>query len=384
MPEHELFILAELFLNDNKSFMRLPKLVLSLGVLTVFLAGCTHKYPVVGAFDDHNEVYLGTVLHNSANGTAYIEVESEKSGVKGRGNSRITYMPAFSMGGGQKGEANLTFDDGRTVIAYWTTKTLTTGYGSGHDQFGNTFQFTFGMSEEEAAEYVTALKREKVNLPDLPPPYRPKETREEVGYSTGSGFFVSDEGHVITNFHVIEDAKEIKVITKSGETLDAQVLKRDPANDVALLQIQGTSKGLTLSDEIVKGESVLTIGYPLVAVQGQESKVTLGHVNALSGVKGDVRFVQIDVPIQPGNSGGPLFNEKGEVIGVVTATLNVIQTLRESGNLPQNVNYAVKSDYVLPLLRKVPELEERRGDYSPSRSELIAEVDRSVVLVIAE
>lgn len=351
--------------------------------LAVFLTGCTYKYPVVGAFDDHNEIYLGTVHHNSANGTAFIEVESEISGVKGRGNSRVTYIPTFSMGGGQRGEADLSFDDGRNVKAYWTTKTLTSGHGSGHDQFGNTFQFTFGMNQKEAAEYVSALKEEKADLPDLPPPYRPKETREEIGYSTGTGFFVSNAGHIITNYHVVEDAKKITIFNADGSSLVAEVLKRDPANDVALLKVESRSSGLELSANIEKGEQVLTIGYPLISVQGQESKVTFGNLNALSGVKGDVRFAQIDVPIQPGNSGGPLLNQQGQVVGIVTATLNVIQTLRESGSLPQNVNYAVKSDYVLPLLRKVPDASPPMTTPS-SRTDLIRQAGDSVVLVVAE
>jgi len=352
--------------------------------VALILGGCTYKYPVVGAFNDHNEIFLGTVHHNSANGTAYIEVESEKTGVKGRGNSRTTYVPVLSMGGGQRGEADLSFDDGRNVKAFWTSKTLTTGYGSGHDQFGNSFQFTFGMSEEEAAEYLETLRLEKAQLPDLPPPYRPKETRKEVGYSTGTGFFISNEGHVITNFHVIEDARSVKVILENGEELSAQVLKRDPANDVALLKIAKASKGLKLSGDIAKGEQVLTIGYPLISVQGQESKVTFGNINALSGIKGDVRFAQIDVPIQPGNSGGPLINQQGEVVGVVTATLNVIQTLRESGSLPQNVNYAVKSDYVLPITRNVPEIPHTPATDKLARSELIKKANKAVVLVVAE
>ncbi|MDP6819526.1 MAG: serine protease, partial [Alphaproteobacteria bacterium] len=99
-----------------------------------------------------------------------------------------------------------------------------------------------------------------------------------------------------------------------------------------------------------RGEEVFTLGYPLISAQGQEQKATLGRINAVSGVNNDVRFYQVDTPIQPGNSGGPIINSHGEVVGVVTATLDEIATLRESGALGQNVNYAVKIAYIFPIL----------------------------------
>lgn len=268
-------------------------------------------------------------------------------------------------------------------MAEWTTITLTSGYGTGLDQFGNTFHFTYGMSDEQANAYINSQRRARVALPELPPPYRPKETRKEKGFATGTGFFVSAVGHMITNFHVIEDCAEITVVTHDGARHRATVLKQDPANDVALLKISASTVPLALSDEIEKGAEVLTIGYPMIAIQGQESKVTFGNVNALSGIQGDIRFTQIDVPVQPGNSGGPLLNEKGEVIGVVTATLPALITLRETGTLPQNVNYAVKSDYVLPLLRGI-EAGQQPHTAAKTRKDIIERGSRSVVLVIAK
>lgn len=353
-------------------------------VLTSLLAtGCIHHYPVVGSFDNHKEVFRGQVHHNSANGTAFIEVTAERSGVKGSGNSVVTYVPFMSFGGGQMGRAVLHFDDGRSVVADWTSLSLTTGYGHGKDQFGNTFKFTFGLSEEEATAYIESQKAAKTNLPELPPPYRPKETRKEKGYATGTGFFVSASGHIITNFHVIEDSADVSIMLQNGEVLLAKILKADPANDVALLKVERSTTPLSLSDKSVKGEQVLTIGFPLISTQGKESKVTFGNINALSGIQGDVRFLQIDVPIQPGNSGGPLFNENGEVIGVVTATLNAINELKRSGTLPQNVNYAVKSDYILPLLKDIP-LPPKVAHGNLKRRDIIEGSNRSVILVIAK
>ncbi len=113
------------------------------------------------------------------------------------------------------------------------------------------------------------------------------------------------------------------------------------------------SRGITLSESsgLARGEEVLTLGYPLIELQGQGQKATFGRINSISGMQGDIRFIQIDVPIQPGNSGGPLLNKKGDVVGIVTSTINSLSTLMTAGHAPQNVNYAVKSDYALPLIR---------------------------------
>ncbi len=134
-----------------------------------------------------------------------------------------------------------------------------------------------------------------------------------------------------------------------------------------------------------KGDEVFTLGFPLVSLQGQAVKATFGHVNALSGLNDDLRFAQVDVPIQPGNSGGPLLDREGRVVGVVASMLNQIEALRLSGALPQNVNYVVKAGPVRALLREelgaVPDVAEPPG--SASKVELVALSERSVALIIA-
>ncbi|MCP4254044.1 MAG: trypsin-like serine protease [Candidatus Scalindua sp.] len=353
-------------------------------MFTISLAGCA-SYPVVGAFDDYNEVFRGTVKANTLTGNNFIEVKSENSGVEGRGRSRVTYASIFSLGGGQKGEADLEFDDGRRVRAFWTSKSLTSGYGSGHDQFGNTFKFTFGMSDQEADSYIRKKKEITVNKPKLPPPYRPKEVRQSQGFSTGTGFFVSESGHVLTNYHVVDGATTITVKDISGALSNARYLKGDSANDVALLKIEAITKPLHVLPyaDIEKGSEVLTLGFPLVQLQGQEQKATFGRVNALSGIGDDVRYIQIDVPLQPGNSGGPLLDHTGSVVGITTSTLNQVYTLKQSGALPQNVNYAVKIDYIVPILRGITTVQNERLMKKPF-TDLIKENESSVVMVIAK
>jgi len=205
---------------------------------------------------------------------------------------------------------------------------------------------------------------------------------------TGTGFFISSVGHLITNHHVIADANEVSISLMNGQSFAAKVIQSDPINDVALLKAETTASPLKMTStiNIIKGDEVFTLGYPLVGLQGQEQKATFGRINALSGVKGDIRFFQIDVPIQPGNSGGPLFDKNGYVVGIITATLHQKNTLRATGALPQNVNYAVKSDYIMPLINLSVDEKPIIGTNVESMplNKLVKEVEKSVVLVIVK
>lgn len=176
---------------------------------------------------------------------------------------------------------------------------------------------------------------------------------EATGVASGTGFFVSRDGYLLTNHHVIDKAKKIEVTTSDKQKHPATVISSDASNDVALLKIDAITNPLPViaAADIKRGTEVFTLGYPIPFLQGQELKATYGRVNALSGIHGDIRYFQIDVPIQPGNSGGPLITDQGQVIGIVSASLNGISTLITTGAMPQNVNYAVKSEYIQPLLR---------------------------------
>lgn len=217
--------------------------------------------------------------------------------------------------------------------------------------------------------------------------YRPKETRKEKGFSTGTGFFITKHGHMITNYHVVEDANEVLTIIDNKQLI-AKVLAKDPINDIALIKVDYSSKPLPMQQKpkLAKGSEIMTLGYPLISIQGQEQKATFGHINALSGFGDDIRFIQIDAPIQPGNSGGPLLSKAGNVIGIVTATLNQLEIFKKSGSLPQNVNYAIKSDYIIPLINSVgihlpahPQVYEEM-----SFEELISLFNESVALIVSK
>lgn len=352
------------------------------------LSGCAVTHKTVGSFDDYDEVFVGDVVSNLMNGTGVIEAEIKKSKIKCSGTSRTTFVPPFSINcSGQRGDAKLRCADGRVLTVDWQTKSCAVGVGEGRDQNGATFRFVFGLDEKTALDELEKQKTLVATKPEFPV-YKPKEFRKEKGFSTGTGFFITENGYLITNHHVIEDAKSLSVLsTNPSKELPARLVVSDPANDFAILKVDVISAPIPLASTFTsqKGEEVLTLGYPLIALQGQEQKATFGRINALSGLRDDVRLIQVDVPIQPGNSGGPLLNDKGEVIGVVTATLNQIITLRAAGHLPQNVNYAVKIDYALPLLNSAGlALPRNSAPMKLDMSKIVALRERSVVLVIAK
>ena len=173
---------------------------------------------------------------------------------------------------------------------------------------------------------------------------------EEVPYY-GTGFLVSNDGYLFTNTHVIRNASKI-VVSVEGVEYIATLIKADYINDIAVLKVQGEFSSLLIGDssKVALGESVFTIGFPNIEIQGTSPKLTDGVISSLNGFKDDPRVFQISVPLQPGNSGSPLMLKSGEVIGIITSSLSDLGMLAVSGKVPQNVNYAIKINYAKILL----------------------------------
>jgi S1-C subfamily serine protease len=180
-------------------------------------------------------------------------------------------------------------------------------------------------------------------------------TSPENSTASGTGFFITDDGYLISNYHVVKDAAKVRLVTGAG-LLDATVVKVDAANDLALLKAEGKFASLPIASSraVHLGNSVATVGFPNIGLQGFAPKLAKGEIASLSGAADDARYFQISVPVQPGNSGGALVNEHGNVVGVVSAKLNASAALAASGSLPENVNYAVKSSFLLSFLESVP------------------------------
>lgn len=172
---------------------------------------------------------------------------------------------------------------------------------------------------------------------------------DEINKWSGTGFALN-KGYIVTNYHVIEGAKTIHVQRENGDygkTYNATIVATDKYNDIALLQISDNNfNGFGTIPYNVKtavsevGEEVFVLGYPLTSTMGDEIKLTTGIISSKTGFQGDVSLYQISAPIQPGNSGGPLFDNKGNLIGIVNA--------KHKG--AENVGYAIKTSYLKNLI----------------------------------
>ena len=175
--------------------------------------------------------------------------------------------------------------------------------------------------------------------------------------STGSGFFISADGYFLTNYHVIEGSLKIELMTKSG-VKKARVVRIEPDVDLALLKSEPGSYATlpffqTASPTL--GEDIFTIGFPMPDIQGFSPKMTKGVISGLNGLHDEDLKYQIDASIQPGNSGGPLVNNNGEIVGVIVSSLRDSYVAEKKGVIPQNVNYAIKAKHVLDFLDQVPD-----------------------------
>jgi len=133
------------------------------------------------------------------------------------------------------------------------------------------------------------------------------------------------------------------------------------------------------------GNSVATVGFPNIGLQGFAPKFARGEIAALSGAGDDARYFQISVPVQPGNSGGALVDERGNVVGVVAAKLRASAALKATGALPENVNYAVKSSYLLSFLESVPEVSAKLKESNTKErkfDDVVSDAEKAAVLVV--
>lgn len=218
------------------------------------------------------------------------------------------------------------------------------------------------------------------------PPLRPNPPTR---VSSGTGFVVGPD-RVLTNQHVVNGCNRVVVRTADGRTLVATPPARvDVQRDLALLAVPG-NPGPALpfrgDPAVRRGEAVVTYGFPLSTLLSSGPTLTTGDISALSGLADHQGWFQVSAPVQPGNSGGPLLDRHGNVVGVVVAKLNAALMAARTGDIPQNVNFAVKGTEALEFLRRAgvnPTLAQSRGA-ERSAAEVGETAHRSTVFIRCE
>lgn len=208
---------------------------------------------------------------------------------------------------------------------------------------GNVGEFV-AVAPKPAAKTVVASAEESAP---------PAQAAPKTGTQTGTGFVISNNGHIVTNQHVVDGCVGDIMGNLSGDaSVKLRLVSSDETNDLALLQAPSPFKDVAIiRDKAIRpGDSVTAIGYPFHGLLTSDLTVTTGIVSSLSGVLNDTRYLQISAAVQPGNSGGPLLDNAGQVVGMVAAKLNALKFAKATGNIPENINFAIKTGMLRDFL----------------------------------
>lgn len=260
-----------------------------------------------------------------------------------------------------KGFTGLTFQSDMNR-SYEATQEIKDGFLYGTVSIINSqnLKVTLNMGDKNYKEYGIRIRMvSEMTFRKIYPSFSEIESIRKKAINdlplSGTGFAISSNGMIVTNYHVIENAKSIKIKGLNGvfdKSFDAQVMQTDKVNDLAIIKIKdpdfnnlGTIPFQIKTSTSEVGEDIFVLGFPLTATMGEEVKLTTGVVSSKTGFQGNVTQYQISAPIQPGNSGGPLFDKSGNVIGIISAKhLNT-----------ENVGYAIKASYLQSLIDLLPE-----------------------------
>ena len=215
-----------------------------------------------------------------------------------------------------------------------------------------------------------------------------QDTAVYSAMSMGTGWVISNR-HIFTNYHIVANTSNLRLVKKNGTEIPVKIVVTDKNNNIAILSVDSeTQLNNPLPLAVIKpklGASVFTIGFPHPNLLGTNPKLTSGYVSALSGLADDPRTYQVSVPIQSGNSGGPLINMRGEVVGIITSKLNAKKMFEWTGDIPQNVNYAVKINRLNKLVAQLkPAIQpESGGAPQDQKLEVLAESILDSVVIVA-
>ena len=265
------------------------------------------------------------------------------------------------------------------------------------------------MQVAKEGESIGWIHRDSVVIDSTVPPssrQQQAQTKKEPTpqSGTGSGFFVSKMGHVITNAHVVRGCQKLTVGDNANKQVTAELINTDSSNDLALLKLSSlemasaesksliqklsivvvplSSKGLLRSENVKLGEKVLVAGYPFGELFSNTIKVTSGIVSATRGAGDDTGQFQLDAAVQPGNSGGPIYDSSGNIVGVVVAQLDKLKMAKAIGSLPENVNFGIKASTVKQFLISSG-LPSKKAEQAEEKStQQLAEIAKNQALMV--
>ena len=210
----------------------------------------------------------------------------------------------------------------------------------------------------------------------------------------GTGFVIAG-GYIVTCAHVITDNKDATVWA-NGKRYEADVVEKDKKKDIALLKVRKPADfhlkpvSFRTNGKYTLGEEVYTVGYPISSILGNSARMSQGLVSSVVGMKDNKNYLQISADVQPGNSGGPVFDKNGQVVGVVASTLNPLSLMAHGEQaLPQNVNFAIKANVLLDYLKSdkkinYKELIKHRRSSAGSVAQSIVKVKGGIIPVALE
>lgn len=205
--------------------------------------------------------------------------------------------------------------------------------------------------------------------------------------SSGTGFVITNDGMLLTNWHVAANARRLTAL-HNGKRYPLALQAYDAQADLALLSSSIPARApvaFRAGQEARHGEDVITLGYPMPDVLSLDISTTTGIISSLAGVGNDPRHLQFTAPIQPGDSGGPLLDRYGSVVGVIVAKLDALSTAQRTRDIPQNVNFAIKASVVRDFLNRSGV---RHYTLAPAAKrdveDVVAAARNAVVLIINE
>ena len=322
----------------------------------VLIGGCSVSAGVIGMVGSEGKTYRGTA-------TGYMD----RTGTIDMANSDGSKcVGEFRYTGAKTGVGNLRCNDGQTAIIQFNALGMASGYGYGTTTNGTPLRFTYGLNDADSHAYLSAPPAQEQQTASIPP--RPSKSKS---VSSDTGFFISKRGHILTNQHVVDDCETITARLPDGTSYRAQLVASDATNDLAAVLTDSQVSNIASFGEISgyrQGDPVIVYGFPLSSALASSGTLTTGTLSALSGIGNDSRHLQISAPVQPGNSGGPLADSRGNIIGIVSGKLNAMKIANLTGDIPQNVNFAIKDVVAKSFLRAhgIPYLEDKKATTLPT------------------